>query len=114
MATIPAEALQPNDVIMPPAREVALWMRRDLVTHGLPESALYLTVTRVIEGAPDKRGRWIIVTAWQSPEWYAGRQWASGPHPFTFKARPTTPWPLISLDEMPVTRMVFPDDAVSR
>lgn len=93
---ISAESIRPGDVIMPPAREVSLWMRRHLRTYDLPESALHLTVTAVQEGAPDTRGRWLIVTAWQSPDWYLRPERVSGPHPFRFKARPETPWPLVT------------------
>lgn len=86
-----AAALQVGDVILPPAREMSLWMRRHARERGLTESALHLTVTQVREGATDKRGRWLIIKADHTPEWNAdGRVLA-----FTFKARPETPWPLI-------------------
>lgn len=82
-----AEQIKPGDVIMPPQREVQLWMRRHVAERNLGESALHLTVTAVREGAPDKGGRWLVVTSDQSPEWRAGPL-----HPFTFKVRPGTPW----------------------
>jgi hypothetical protein len=88
---IPAETLKPGDVILPPAREIQLWMRRDALQRGLSETALHLTVVDVREGKPDKKGRWIIVRCDQSAEWLAGRVG----YPFTFRARPETPWPII-------------------
>ena len=89
---IPAEAIQVGDVILPPVRELSLWMRRCARERGLSDDALHLTVTEVREGAPDKRGRWLVVKTWQTDEWCQG-QVSRGP--FTFKARPGTPWPLI-------------------
>lgn len=86
------EFLKAGDVIMPPAREVSLWMRREIQARGLPESALHLTVTSIEEGNADKGGRWLVVTADQTPEWLNGKK----PYPFKFKARPTSPWPLVA------------------
>ncbi len=83
-----ASELKIGDVIMPPDREVRLWMRRSCQEKGLPESALYLTITEISEGAPDAKGRWLLVTADQAREWFEGRE----PYPFKFKARPETPW----------------------
>jgi len=91
MTKVRADALKVGDVIMPPAREVQLWMRRALAERNLPESALYLTITSVEEGSPDKRGRWLLISADQSVEWNAGRKAV----PFRFKARPETPWPIV-------------------
>lgn len=88
MTKVIAEKLAIGDKIMPPAREVQLWMRRDLAARNLPESALHLTITNIHEGAPDKRGRWLVVTADHSTEWLNGRS----PYPFKFKVRPETPW----------------------
>lgn len=85
-----AAMLHVGDVILPPARELRLWMRRHLQEHNLSESALHLTVTEIREGAPDARGRWLIVTTQQAEEWNANR------YPFTFKARPGTPWPIVA------------------
>lgn len=90
--SIRASEIRSGDVILPPARELSLWMRRHLKERGLPESALELTVESVRQGAPDKRGPWLIVTTRQSPAWLAGRTTSS---PFTFKVRPTSPWPLL-------------------
>ena len=84
-----AQTIQPGDVIMPPEREVRLWMRRHVAEKNLPESALYLTVTEVREGRPDKRGRWLrIRTEHTEPL-------AFGLFPFSFSARPETPWKII-------------------
>ncbi len=82
----PAETLQPGDVILPPERELRLWMRRENTKRELPETALHLTVLEVRESDPDKRGAWLIVKTRQSPEWNST--------PFNFKTRPVTPWPV--------------------
>jgi|SRR5579871_4115843 len=96
MTKIVAE-LKAGDVILPPAREIQLWMRRHLREHGLSEAAIHLTVTAVDEGTPDKRGRWLLVRTRQTAEWCAN---CVNPdpaaHPFTFKARPETPWPVVA------------------
>lgn len=92
MKQIKVSALKIGDVIMPPAREVQLWMRRALAERSLPEQALYLTVTEIKEGQPDKRGRWLIITADQAAEWFEGRP----PYPFRFKARPESNWSILS------------------
>ena len=84
-----AETIKIGDVIMPPAREVSLWMRRHTVQNGLSEDALLLTVKEIYEGAPDKTGRWLVIETDHSPEWNAGRERT---FPFKFKARPATPW----------------------
>jgi hypothetical protein len=87
-----AKDLKVSDIIMPPARELHLWMRRDALSRHLSEAALYLRVIDVCEGKPDKTGRWLIVTCEYSAEWLAGRKgW-----PFKFKARPDTPWQIVS------------------
>ena len=84
----PANTLQIGDTILPPPRELQLWMRKRLQEKGLNESALYLTVTSIEEGAPDKKGRWLIVRTDQTEEWCAGGKRL----PFSFKVRPETPW----------------------
>lgn len=81
-----------GDVIMPPAREVRLWMRRHATEYGLPDSALYLTVARVDEGVADKTGPWLLIECNHSERWNANRP---KPSPFTFKARPSTEWIVI-------------------
>ena len=83
-----AENITVGDVILPPARELSLWMRRHVREHQLPETALHLTVIKVSEGAPDKRGRWLLIKTQLASAWSAGRG------PFTFKARPGTPRPI--------------------
>lgn len=92
MTKVLAETLKIGDVILPPAREVQLWMRRTLQERGLQESALHLTITAIDEAAPDKKGRWLMVTADQSAEWNAT---CSKAFPFRFKVRPASPWPKI-------------------
>ena len=74
-----------GDVILPPARELQLWMRRHVKDHGLSDDALRLTITAIREGHIDKRGRWIVITCDQDAAWGAR-------FPFTFKARPETTW----------------------
>lgn len=54
---VPAETLQPGDVIRPPARELRLWMRRDAQRRGLTDDALWMTVLEVRAGASDTNGR---------------------------------------------------------
>lgn len=88
MNKVPAQTLKVGDKVMPPAREVSLWMRRHLQERNLPESALHLTIIDIKEGTADKLGRWLIVSSDQSPEWNAGRNVL----PFRFKVRPETPW----------------------
>lgn len=92
LTKVPAKDLRPGDVILPPEREMALWMRRHIRESGLPETALYLTIEEIHDGAPDTRGPWLVVRSRQAEEWYAGHR----SYPFTFKVRPATPWPLIS------------------
>ena len=89
MAKVLAETLKTGDVILPPAREVQLWMRRSCQERNLPETALHLTVRNVREGRADKRGRWLVISCDQSPEWTKDQ---TTTFPFTFKARPETPW----------------------
>lgn len=86
-----AAELKVGDIIMPPAREIQLWMRRTCQERNLPESALHLTVRDVRHAAPDARGEWLLVTADQTPEWTGD----STPYPFKFKVRPETPWVII-------------------
>jgi hypothetical protein len=83
-----AKNLKVGDVVMPPAREVRLWMSRSCRDRGLPESALYLTITLIRESEPDVRGDWLWIEADQAPEWHGNVK----PYPFKFKARPETPW----------------------
>jgi hypothetical protein len=88
----PAEFIKVGDIILPPEREMRLWMRREIASRNLTESALHLTVTEVYEGSPDKRGRWVVFKAKYSPEWNSGPFVQS----MTIKARPNTPWPVIT------------------
>jgi hypothetical protein len=95
--TVHAEILKIGDTILPPAREIQLWMRRYCQERGLAESAMHLIVTGIDEGTPDKRGRWLFVRTRQTAEWCADLVDPDpAKHPFTFKARPQTPWPLIA------------------
>ena len=92
METIRAEELKVGDVIMPPAREIQLWMARAVKDRGLSDAALHLTITKIYEGAPDKKGRWLVISTDQSAEWNAGR----GPSNFKFRVRPETSWALVA------------------
>jgi len=88
MQKVTVNTLKVGDVIMPPAREVSLWMRRDCQEKGLSESALHLTITEIKEGNYDKGGLWLIIKADHNDEWNAGRK----AFPFSFKARPDSSW----------------------
>lgn len=83
-----AAQIRVGDVVMPPERELRLWMRRHVREHNLPESALHLHVEE-IKSTHDKGGEWVIVKARYDKTWDA-RQFT-----FTFKARPETPWSIL-------------------
>ena len=90
--TRPVQTLKVGDVILPPAREMSLWMRRVLAEKGLPESALYLTITDIREADADARGRWVTIGTLQDAAWCSPlprQRW-------TFKARPQTLWPVVT------------------
>ena len=87
MTTTTVSDLRPGDVIAPPARELALWMRRDAAAKGVPESMLRITVESIRDGAPDARGSWVIISGYLPDAWYGGTRYA-----WTFKARPATRW----------------------
>ena len=85
--------LKVGDVIMPPKREVLLWMRRAMVERKLSESALYLTVTEVRDGTPDKAGPWTRIITIHTTEWCSNYINPDPRHSkFSFKARPFSPW----------------------
>jgi hypothetical protein len=67
-------------------------MARDAAEKGMSTADLGIMLTEVKEGAPDKRGRWIIFKGFLRDEWYQGRR----QYPFIFKARPETPWPVVA------------------
>lgn len=83
-----AETLKIGDKIMPPSREINLWMRRDVKERNLSETALHLTITEIREGQVDKIGRWLIVSSDHTAEWLGDRK----AYPFHFKVRPETLW----------------------
>lgn len=83
-----ASTIQAGDVILPPERELRLWMRKHVATHNLPETALHLKVEYVARGIPDKRGEWILFRTRYPEAW--GYQ-----SEFRFKARPETPWKIV-------------------
>lgn len=73
-----------GDKVMPPVREVSLWMKRDLITKGLSIESLLLTVNTVAQNwKQDKGGAWTLFDTNYSPEFGNGRR-------FTFKMRPST------------------------
>ena len=78
---------------MPPERELRLWMRRHIAAHNLPEAALYLKVEYVAEGKPDKGGRWVLIKTRYPEAWGHMSE-------FRFRARPHTPWLIISKAEV--------------
>lgn len=92
------DSLKPGDIILPPPRELSLWMRRHIAEANLPEAALHLTVLAVKAGAPDKRGPWTIVRARHSELW-GSRPSIDRTPTFTFKARPDTTWAIIKRAE---------------
>lgn len=92
MTRMQASQLTVGNVVLPPEREIRLWMKRALAERNLPESALHLTITSIDEGAPDKKGRWLRFTCQQAPEWFQQTK----PYPFVFKARPETPWAVVA------------------
>jgi hypothetical protein len=85
---VTASDIKVGDVIMPPERELRLWMRKHIETHNLPETALHLRVMGIGEDL-DKRGTWKVIRAQYPREW--GHNGG-----FTFRARPETPWRIIS------------------
>jgi hypothetical protein len=90
-----ADSLSVGDVVMPPDRELSLWMRKRAAEKGMPTDELGIMLTDIHEGAPDKRGRWIVFTGYLRDRWYEDRP-GRRQSPFTFKARPNTPWSLVA------------------
>ena len=88
---VPARALRPGDVILPPRHERG-WMARTCAERGLPDMAMLLTVASVREGWPDSGGSWLLIDADHTADWLAGRP----ARLFTFKVRPLTPWPTVT------------------
>lgn len=87
-----AERLVVGDVVMPPAREVRLWMVRHAAEKGLSIADLGITLTDIHEGESDKGGRWLWFAGYLCDDWYT----TGTRHPFKFKARPGTPWPVLA------------------
>jgi len=90
-----AQDIKEGDLVLPPEREIRLWMRRALGEKKLAESALLLTVAEVSEGKPDKKGRWTVVKGRYSREWCGDYANPLGDYFLTFKARPETPWTIL-------------------
>jgi hypothetical protein len=76
-----------GDVILPPKRELRLWMYRWINERGLSPEALNLTVSAIREGKPDKNGRWLVIKADHCPTF-------GSEIPFSFKVRPESQWSL--------------------
>ncbi len=89
MITDLAETIKPGDVVLPPERELRLWMRRHVAEKGMGEEALHLCVKEVREGKPDKRGRWLRIKTDHT------NALAFNLFPFSFSARPETPWKIV-------------------
>lgn len=87
METIKVSQIKVGDVIMPPAREVSLWMKRHIHDNGLSESALLQTVKEIYSSA-DKGGPWICFKSTYSAEWTGNRP----TYGMSFRARPDTAW----------------------
>lgn len=83
-----AKTLKVGDVIIPPAREVSLWMKRHAQERGLSESAMHLTINNFREGASDKKGAWLIVDCDHTAEWIGDSKLRT----FSFKVRPESLW----------------------
>lgn len=81
---VPVSTLKPGDKIMPPEREVRLWMRQHVIDNGLTDAALIMTVVAVEPYDTDKRGEWWRVTAEHNAKWLQGRERAV----WKFLARP--------------------------
>jgi hypothetical protein len=82
-----ARDLKVGDVILPPAREMRLWMRDTMEKEGLDESSMFITVTHVQQGKPDKNGAWLIVRG-------DGRRFL-GTNGWRIRMRPDTLWPVV-------------------
>ena len=78
-----ASELKVGDVIMPPAREMRLWMRRSLAESNRPESDLHITITAIEQGRADKNGEWLVVR---------GTGAFLGVNGWKIKMRPATMW----------------------
>jgi hypothetical protein len=90
-----ADSLKVGDIVMPPERELRLWMGKRAAEKGMKPQDLGIMLTSVREGASDKTGRWILLTGYLQDRWYA--DYAGGKqHPMTFKARPDTMWPVVA------------------
>ena len=86
------ESLKNGDLIMPPERELSLWMRRDARDKNLAEDALLLKVLEIETFAKvDKRGNWIRIHALYSEAFtaYQTRPYPQG-REFKFLVLPTT------------------------
>lgn len=92
MTKILAKLLKNGDKVMPPARELRLWMKATAKERNLSEDALILTIVDIKEGHSDKKGGWLVISAEQTPEWNQGRS----PSNFIFWVRPTTLYPVVN------------------
>jgi hypothetical protein len=87
-----AEDLKVGDIVMPPARELRLWMKRHGAEKGMRPDELGIMLVDIHEGQPDKLGRWIWFVGYLRDQFYTGGK----QHEFRFKARPDTPWTLVA------------------
>jgi hypothetical protein len=83
--TIAAE-IHVGDVIAPPARELRLWMRRDVENGSMSPDALRIAVTEIYP-AEDKGGTWLVIR---------GNDCTERRTPWSLRARPATPWPILT------------------
>lgn len=83
-----AETIKIGDNVLPPERELRLWMRKHIKEKNLPENALHLHVEEIRQSS-DKRGPWLIFKTRYPESW-------GHTDTFTFRARPQTPWTIIN------------------
>lgn len=101
-----ADQIKIGDKVLPPERELRLWMRRHIEEKNLPECALHLTVRKIYQ-SKDKRGPWIHVKAQYPAEWTATYADPKADSFITFKARPQTPWTIIAKEPTPETDLAW-------
>lgn len=91
---IKASEIKVGDVVMPPDRELSLWMRRHIAEKGLSANALHLTVA-AIDRSADKRGEWIHIKGEYNAEWKSTNADPSRPSYMSFKTLAGKAWPVV-------------------
>lgn len=90
-----AQDIKVGDIVLPPRREISLWMQRTLAEKGLSPKALELTVVDVREGKADKKGQWLVIKGQYSREWTKDYGEPERDYFMTFKARPQSHWEIL-------------------